>query len=125
MNIANKTLLMLVLFAAGLGCGYNKPATMTTTAPAIAQLNPSSEAHGSSQFQLEVDGSNFAANAVVNFAGTAMTTTVVSAGKLEASIPATAIVNAGPVAVTVTNPGSGGIYGTQTVTSAPMSFTIN
>jgi hypothetical protein len=105
MNIAYKTLLMLVLLAAGLGCGYNKPSTMTTTtSPAIAQLNPSSEAHGSAQFQLEVDGSNFAGNAVVNFAGTAMTTSVVSAGKLEASIPATAIANAGSVAVTVTNP---------------------
>ena len=87
---------------------------MTTTAPAIAQLNPSSEAHGSSQFQLEVDGTNFAANAVVNFAGTPMTTSSSAPSKLAASIPATAIANAGPVAVTVTNPGSGGIYGTQT-----------
>lgn len=125
MNIAYKTLLLLVLLAAGLGCGYSKPATMTTTAPAIAQLNPSSEAHGSAQFQLEVDGSNFAGNAVVNFAGTAMTTTIVSASKLEASIPAAAIMNAGAVPVTVTNPGSGGMYGGQSVTSAPMSFTIN
>jgi hypothetical protein len=125
MNIAHKTLLLVTLLVAGLGCGYSKKTTMTTTMPAIMQLNPASEAHGSAQFQLEVDGSNFASNAVVNFSGIAMATSFVTATKLQATIPAMAVANAGTVAVTVTNPGSGGIYGGSSVTSAPMNFTIN
>jgi IPT/TIG domain-containing protein len=124
MNHTYKTLLLITILAVGLGCGYSKK---TTTMPTIMQLNPASETHGSMQFQLEVDGSNFASNAVVNFNGTPEPTTFVSSTKLEAMIPSTAIMSAGMVPVTVTNPGgSGGIYGTSPpVTSAPMNFTIN
>ena len=124
MNITYKTVLLAALLVAGLGCGYTKK---TTTMPAIMQLNPASEAHGSAQFQLEVDGANFASNAVVNFNGTAEATTFVNSGKLEAMIPATAIMSARTVPVTVTNPGaSGGMYGgSSSVTSAAMNFTID
>lgn len=124
MNITYKTVLLAMLLVAGLGCGYTKK---TTAMPAIMQLNPASEAHGSTQFQLEVDGSNFASNAVVNFDGAAEATTYVSASKLEATIPAAAIMNARTVPVTVTNPGaSGGIYGgSSSVTSAATNFTID
>jgi hypothetical protein len=123
MNTA-KTFLLIMLLAAGLGCGYTKP---KTTMPAIATLDPASKAAGSGQFQLEVDGSNFANGAVVNFNGTPETTTVVNSTKLEATIPASAIMTTGMVPVTVTNPGSsGGIYGGMgAVTSPPMNFTIN
>ena len=122
MNTA-KTYLLIMLLAIGLGCGYSKP---KTTMPAIATLDPASTTAESGQFQLEVDGSNFATGAVVTFNGTPEATTVVSSTKLEATIPASAIMTSGNVSVTVTNPGSGGIYGSMgSVTSAPMNFMIN
>lgn len=122
MNTA-KTFFLISLLAAALGCGYSKP---KTTMPAIASLNPPSTTAGSGQFQLEVDGSNFASGAVINFNGTPEATTVVTSTKLEATIPASAISSAGTAVVTVTNPGAGGIYGGMgAVTSAPMNFMIN
>lgn len=126
-----KLILVLVFAAVGAGCGYSKPANMPAqpgTMPAIAQLNPSSTAAGSSTFTLEVDGSNFASKAVVNFNGSAMTTTFVSGTKVTASIPASAVMSSGPVPVTVTNPGTpGGLYGGGTLpaTSTAATFNIN
>jgi hypothetical protein len=124
MNLKFKTLILLTVAAVGVGCGYSKPKT-TTTMPAIAQLNPASVTAGGAQFQLEVDGTNFASNAVVSFNGTPEPTTFVSATKLEATIPASAIGASGSVPVTVTDPATSGIYGTPATTSAAMSFTVN
>jgi hypothetical protein len=78
-------------------------------------------------FQLEVDGTSFAANASINFNGVKETTTLEAPGKLTAQIPSSAIANKGSVPVTVTNPGTpGGQYGggTLPVTSQPMMFDI-
>ena len=122
MNIASKTVLLLMVAAMAVGCGYSKP---KTTMPAIAQLNPGMTTAGSGAFQLEVDGANFASGAVVNFNGSVETTTFVNATKLEASIPAAAIAASGTVTVTVTNPGTSGMYATGPVTSAPTNFTVN
>jgi hypothetical protein len=123
------SLIVATIFLAGLGCGYSRHMTPPApgTMPTIAQLSPASATHGGGEFMLEVDGTNFATAAVVNFNG-AQTTTWVSAIKLEAMIPASAIMNSGTVPVTVTNPGTpGGIYGggTQPATSSPMNFTID
>jgi hypothetical protein len=77
---------------------------------------------------LEVDGTNFNGNAVINFNGVAETTAWASGSKLTTTVPSTAIMSTGTVQVTVTNPGTpGGTYGggTTAVTSAPMNFTIN
>ena len=123
MTTTAKILILVMLLAVGLGCGYSKP---KTAAPTITQLNPTSVTAGSAQFQLEVDGMNFASNAVVSFNGTAEATTFVNSGKLEAVIPASAVMSAASVPVIVTNPGSGGVYGGMgNVVSAPMNFTIN
>jgi len=122
MSTISKTLLLALLAAVGVGCGYSKP---KTSMPAISHLSPPDANAGSGQFQLEVDGVSFASNAAVSFNGVAETTTVVNSTKLEATIPASAIMTAGTVPVTVTNPASGGIYGMGSVTSAPMNFTIN
>ena len=118
--------------AFGLGCGYSSKSTMPATPgtmPAIKALNPSSQVAGSAAFPLEVDGSNFNGNAVVNFNKAAMTgTTWVDSGKLMVTIPASAIVTKGMVSVTVTNPGTpGGPYGggTQPETSAAVPFNID
>jgi len=125
-----KLLTVLLLCAVAVGCGYG---TKTTTppqpgaTPVITQLTPSTGPQGN-PFTLEVDGTSFAANAVINFGGTAETTTAPSSGKLQANIPGTAVMSTGKVPVTVTNPATpGGIYGggTTAVTSTPMDFTVN
>jgi hypothetical protein len=126
-----KLFFVVLLAAMGAGCGYSKPATTPPapgTTPTIAQLVPPSTAAGSSQFTLEVDGTNFGSKAVVNFNNAAMATSVVSATKVTATIPASAVSASGTVPVTVTNPGTpGGQYGggTSPATSAPMNFQIN
>ncbi len=123
------TTLLVGLIALALGCGYSKKTmpVQAGTIPAIAQLSPPS-ATANNSVPLEVDGTSFATNAVINFNGAAMATTFVSATKLETTVPASAIMNAGAVPVTVTNPGvPGGIYGggTAAETSAAMNFTVN
>jgi hypothetical protein len=117
-----QTWLLIALLSAGIGCGYSKP---QTTTPTISQLNPESAGAGSGQFQLEVDGSNFASGAVINFNGTMENTTVMNSTTLVATIPASAIMTAATVPVTVTNPAAGGMYGTGSVTSSAMNFTIH
>jgi hypothetical protein len=125
-----KLLMILLLAATGVGCGYsshtNTPPTPGTM-PTIAQLTPPSTAAGSSDFTLTVQGTNFGSKAVVNFNGTAMATTFDSATEVKAAIPASAVATAGTAKVTVTNPGTpGGLYGggTAAATSAPMDFPI-
>jgi hypothetical protein len=119
----HKTWWLSALLSVGIGCGYQKPQTVM---PTILQLNPSSAGAGSGQFQLEVDGSNFASGAVVNFNGTAENTRVMNSTTLEALIPASAIMTAATVPVTVTNPASGAMYGNMgPVTSSPMNFSIH
>jgi len=121
---AVKMILLVGLIAIALGCGYSKK---MGALPNIIQLTPASAAAGTS-VPLEVDGTNFTSKAVINFNGLALTTTVVSSTKLEATVPASADMSTGMVPVTVTNPAtSGGLYGggTTAVTSAPMNFTIN
>ncbi|HET8824626.1 MAG TPA: IPT/TIG domain-containing protein [Terriglobales bacterium] len=126
-----KLLLVLLLCAAGVGCGYGSHSTTPPTpasTPTIGQLVPPNVVANSGQFSLEVDGTAFAANAVVNFNGAKMTTTFVSASKLMATVPNSSIGTAGTVPVTVTNQAvTGGLYGggTTAVTSQPMNFSIN
>ena len=126
-----KLLTVVLLCVVAIGCGYGshsmtppQPGTM----PTITTLNPSNVIANSGAFMLEIDGMNFGAKAVINFNGTAETTTWVSASKLTTTIPNGAIMSPGTVPVTVTNPGTpGGIYGggTNPATSMPMNFTIN
>ena len=126
-----KLLMVILLAATGVGCGYSSHATTPQqpgTMPTIAQLTPPSTAAGSSDFTLTVQGTNFTSAAVVNFNGTAMATTFDSGVEVKATIPASAVATAGTAKVTVTNPGTpGGLYGggTAAATSTPMDFTIN
>jgi hypothetical protein len=120
----------LLLSALAIGCGYSKTIMPVKqgTMPVISGLVPNNANSGGPAFPLEVDGTNFASGAGINFNGAAQTTTRVSATKLTTMIAATAIMNSGTVPVTVTNPAiPGGIYGggTAAATSAPMNFTIN
>ena len=109
-----------LVFLAGCGSGTsqslnNQPPNPT---PAITTISPTSAVATGAAFTLTVNGTNFVASSVVNFAGVARTTTFVSATQLTAAIPAAAIATAVTAAVTVTNPSPGG------GTSNAVNFTI-
>ncbi|GAB3856975.1 hypothetical protein GCM10028822_29980 [Hymenobacter terrigena] len=107
------------------GGGTTAPATFTVNAPAnnpvptITSLAPSSVTAGAAAQTLTVNGTNFISTSVVNFNGTARTTTFVSATQLTIQLTATDQATAGSYNVTVTNlsPGGG--------TTAPAIFTVN
>ena len=128
-----KTISLLTLIALTTACGYSsKPAAPAPgSMPTIAQLNPDNATAGGAAFTLTVTGSNFGSKAMVNWNGVPQTsTTFVSATEVTVAVPASAIMAAGTVQITVTNPGTAGtgMYGgggTAAATSTPMAFTIN
>ncbi len=73
-----KLLFVLFLTALSVGCGYSKHTTPVQpgTMPTIAQLVPNNANNstngGGVAFTLDVDGTNFAAKAVINFNGAAV-----------------------------------------------------
>ena len=129
-----QTISLIALIALAMACGYSsKPAPPAQgTAPTIAQLTPDSANAGGVGFTLTVTGTNFGSKAVVNWNGVAQTanTTVMSATELTVAVPASAIMAAGTVKVTVTNPATAGTGpygggGTAAATSTSTTFTIN
>ncbi len=114
-----------VIIAAGIGvwgCGGgtnqsgNNPPPPST--PTITTISPNSAAAGGAAFTLTIDGTNFVAGSTVNFGGVAPATTFVNSTQLTAAIPASSIASTGTLAVTVSNPASGG------GTSNSVNFTI-
>ena len=93
--------------------------TVNNPLPAITSLSPTNALAGGIAFTLTVNGSNFNSSSVVNFNGTAATTTFVSASQMTAAITAAEIATAGSFNVTVTNPAPGG------GTSANSAFAVN
>ncbi|MBF9143331.1 IPT/TIG domain-containing protein [Hymenobacter properus] len=87
--------------------------------PTITSLAPSSATAGDPAQTLTVNGTNFITSSVVNFNGTARTTTYVSATQLTIQLTAADLATAGSYDVTVTNPTPGG------GTTAPATFTVN
>lgn len=130
-----RSILLLFLTLAALGCGYSRPSQMTQPGivPVAAAITPASQLHGGSGFTLTVTGSNFNGNSVVNWnAAPQANTTHPMANTLSVMIPAADIATSGMAQVSVTNPGSstpGGPYGggsnTPSETSNNMTFTIN
>ena len=122
-----------LLIALTLACGYSKKAAAPPTAgnvPASSQLSPDSTNSGGPAFAMTVNGSNFGSKAAVNWNGTPLTSTTISANQLTATVPAAMIASPATVKITLTNPATPGtgLYGgggTLAETSAPMSFTVN
>src|SRR6266566_3123240 len=71
-------------------------------------VNPQAVVPGSIGFTLTVRGAGFVPGAVVNWNGTARSTTFVSAGELQAQILASDVALAGSALITATNPPPGG-----------------
>jgi len=88
--------------------------------PTISSLNPNCAAAGGAQFTLTVNGTNFASTSTVNWNGSPLATTFVSATQLTAIVPASLIATAGTAPITVVNPNSCG----GGATSSPVTFTI-
>jgi YD repeat-containing protein len=85
-----------------------EPPPVTTAAPSITSLSPSSVVAGSLAFAMTVEGANFAAGSVVRFNGQDRPTTFVNATRLTAQIPGSDVQAAGSFPVTVVNPSSNG-----------------
>src|SRR5205823_2941256 len=89
----------------------NPPPTTTTTSPPHKIIVARA-------FVVTVNGTNFVSTSVVQFAGSARTTTFVNSTQLTASIPATDLTTAGTFNITVFNPTPGG------GTSNAQTFTV-
>lgn len=131
LNTVN-TVLLVAGIALTMACGYSHSMTPASpgTMPVIRTLNPNTVAHGTAAFSLEVDGTGFNNNSSVSFNQAPMATTWTNSGKVTAMIPASAIMNAGMVNVTITNPavvgmGQYGGGGMTAQTSTAVPFTIN
>ncbi|MDR3402814.1 MAG: prepilin-type N-terminal cleavage/methylation domain-containing protein, partial [Chthoniobacter sp.] len=91
--------------------------------PTLTSISPTSTAAGSTDTTITVTGSNFVSGAIINWNGTPLTTTYVSATSLTATVPAANITSAGTASVTVTNPApGGGTSGAQTFTITTAVF---
>jgi len=93
--------------------------TVRNPVPAIATISPSSKAHGTAGFTLNVTGSNFVPTSQILFRNVVHPTTYISPTKLSTVIPASDITLAGSAAVRVKNLAPGGGL------SAIKTFTIS
>jgi 6-phosphogluconolactonase (cycloisomerase 2 family) len=89
--------------------------------PKISSISPSSVTAGGTSFALFVVGSNFVTSSVVNFNGTALTTTYSSPTGIFAEISNDKIVTPGTATISVTSP-SNGVPGGGTSNSVTLSI---
>lgn len=80
---------------------YFDNVSVTVGIPAITSISPSSRIAGSGAFTLTANGANFINGSTIQWNGTNLTTTYVSATQLTASVPATLIASAGSASITV------------------------
>ena len=85
--------------------------------PTLTSISPNSATAGGPSFTLTATGTNFTSASTVNWNGTALATTFVSATLLTATVPAADIATAGTANITVSTSGVG--------TSGALTFTIN
>jgi N-acetylneuraminic acid mutarotase len=94
--------------------------TVNNPVPAISSISPSSATAGGPSFTLTVNGSHFVSGSVVDWNGSARTTTFASRTRLTASISAADIATPGTASVTVVNaPPGGGMSNAKTFTINP------
>ncbi len=118
MKLQLGTLLLLLLAVA-------IPARAVNPAPFISQpLFPPALAPGGPAFVLTVNGTGFVAGSVVNWNGTALTTTFVNSDQLKAAVPSANIASPGTAWVTVSSGGvsSNVVYFSITNPTTSVSF---
>ncbi|HXP85310.1 MAG TPA: IPT/TIG domain-containing protein [Bryobacteraceae bacterium] len=77
----------------------------STQTPTLSSLNPSSATPGGPAFTLSVNGSYFQNGAVVQWNGSALSTSFTSTNQLSAFVPGSLIATPGSASITVVNPG--------------------
>lgn len=87
--------------------------TPIASGPTLASISPASASAGSPALTLHVTGSRFVSGSVVQWNGMALTTSYVSASKLNAAVPASLLASPGMASITVINP-SGSVSGAKT-----------
>ena len=121
-NITTAGVATITVFTPTPGGGTSSPLTFTiissNPSPALTSIAPNTATAGSGSFTMVVTGTNFVTTSVINWNGTGLATTFISATQLSALVPASNIASAGTAAVTVVNPAPGG------GTSSSVNFTI-
>jgi uncharacterized protein (TIGR03437 family) len=104
------------------GVNYAPPATFTilnTAAPTLTSLSPASVVADGLAFSLTVNGSGFVSGAIVQWSGSTLATTFVSATQLTAQVPGPNTAAAGSADITVLNPASTASNALTLTVSAP------
>lgn len=104
------------------GGSVNTSITVSNPAPSLSGINPSTVTAGNPQFTLTLTGANFVSNSIARWNGSDLATTYVSPTQLTAIVPASLLLAAGTVNVTVITPTPGGGASgssTFTVSAAP------
>jgi uncharacterized repeat protein (TIGR03803 family) len=97
----------------------NPPAfSLGAVSPTLASLSPASATVGSPGFNLIVVGSGFVPDSIVYVNGVPLATTYVNTTELTAVLPATEMLNAGVLSITVSNPDTSG------AASQALNFTV-
>jgi len=112
----------LILLLAGCGSGGGGgtgSGGSQSDSPQLTSVSPTSQTAGTGAFTLSATGSNFATNSVIQWNGSALTTTFVSATSLTAQVPGSDVAAGGNEEITVSTSGAGG------GTSGAVPFTVN
>ncbi|HEX4322121.1 MAG TPA: VCBS repeat-containing protein [Acidobacteriaceae bacterium] len=90
--------------------------TITVTAPTFTGISPASAKLGDADTTIAVNGQGLLRGAVVEWNGTALSTTWVSLNQLTAVVPASLLTTAGTGTITVVDPNNVSVAGSQTFT---------
>jgi hypothetical protein len=83
-------------------------ACVTVSVPAITSLSPGAFQAGGADSYVSITGSNFFADSVIQWNGTALKTSAYSPAEISAAIPSKLIATPGQATITVFNPAPGG-----------------
>src|SRR5205823_2427417 len=92
----------------GGGASSEQTFTINNPVPTLSSISPSSVAAGGAGFTLIATGTNFITSSIVQWNGTARSTTFVSSTQLQAAISAGDVATVGTASVTVFSPTPGG-----------------
>lgn len=113
----------VTVFSPAPGGGTSSACTFTITAPVapvptLTSLSPNTITAGASDFNLIAQGTNFTNGVTLQWNGSALATTFISASQLLAVVPAAKVTNVGTATITV-------LSSSPASTSNALTFTIN
>jgi hypothetical protein len=87
---------------------YDIPPVVAAPVPAISNISPNLAGSGRPGFWMTIDGSNFSSRSEVRWNGADLLTTYINGSQLMAYVPASLLISAGDVDVTVFTPAASG-----------------